>query len=361
MGLRCSAGADLAPALAWRLTALLLLAALAGCVAPPRPRRGHATHAYPPAVVPAEPPAKVAKSTALIAQIPRASELPGLVGVMQRHTVAPNETLLTIARDGGLGFRELRDANPRIDEWEPRPGTDLVVPSRFILPRSGYRGLVANLAEMRLYLFPLDAEPGMRVPVLTWPIGIGAEFAQSPIGSFTVKSKDTHPTWVVPDSIYRKMEHPRHVVPPGPDNPLGEYRIRTSIDVYAIHGTNDPWTVGRLTTHGCIRLYPEDIANLYRLVDRGFPGEFVYEPVKLGERKGRIYIEVHRDVYQRAGDLEAHAFDEVARAGLTDRVDVTRVRAAVKARTGIPEDVTLQTAGPDLPDGGTLQAGADVR
>ena len=340
------------------LTAVIFLTMLTSCVAPPRqPRHRHVPGTQTYATRRAEPAAKVAKATVLMAQIPREGELSGLVGSMQRHTVAPDETLLTIARAGGLGFRELRDANPRIDEWAPRPGTNLVVPSRFILPRSGYRGLVANLAEMRLYLFPLDAEPGMRVPILTWPIGIGAEFAQSPIGSFTVKSKDANPTWVVPDSIYSKMERPQHVVPPGPDNPLGEYRIRTSIDVYAIHGTNDPWTVGRLTTHGCIRLYPEDIADLYRLVGPGFPGEFVYEPVKLGQSKGRIYIEVHRDVYQREPDLEEEALDQLSRAGLTSRVDLARVRAAAKARTGIPEDVTIQTAEPEAPADGTRQAG----
>jgi len=287
------------------------------------------------------PPAPIVKLNAVPVRVPGDAEIPGVYGKLQRHRVAPGENLLAIARAGGLGFRELRDANPRIDEWEPKPGAELLVPSRFILPRaSTYRGLVINLAEMRLYLFPVDTEPGQRVPVLTWPIGIGAEFAQSPIGPFTVKAKDTNPTWVVPDSIYRTMERPRRVVPPGPDNPLGDYRIRTSLDVYAIHGTNDPWTVGRLTTHGCIRLYPEDIAYLYPLVDRGVPGEFLYQPVKVGEENGRIYLEVHRDVYQKLPDLEADALAEIARAGLAGRVDVARVRAVAHARAGVPEDVT---------------------
>ena len=108
---------------------------------------------------------------------------------------------------------------------------------------------------------------------LTWPIGIGAEEVPSPVGPFTVRSKDVNPTWVVPESILRTMTNPRRVVPPGPDKPLGDYRIRLSIETYAIHGTNDPWTVGRLTTHGCIRLYPEDIADLFQLVAPGTPGE----------------------------------------------------------------------------------------
>lgn len=161
---------------------------------------------------------------------------------------------------------------------------------------------------------------------------------------FRVKSKDENPTWVVPDSIYRKMEEPKRVVPPGPDNPLGDYRIRLDFDLYAIHGTNDPWTVGRLTTHGCVRLYPEDIRNLYPMVDRGFPGEFVYQPVKLGERKGRVFVEVHQDVYQVFSDLQAHAQTVVTQAHLVDRIDPDRLALAVKQQLGIPIDITRETA-----------------
>src|SRR6185295_7890295 len=111
------------------------------------------------------------------------------------------------------------------------------------------------------------------------------------------------------------------VVPAGPDNPLGAYRIRLSKGLYSIHGTNDPWSIGRLTTHGCIRLYPEDIEVLYHLIDAGMPGELVYEPVKLGEQDGRIYVEVHDDVYRRVGDLERYALAQVEKAGVAGRID----------------------------------------
>src|SRR5262249_8319636 len=109
---------------------------------------------------------------------------------------------------------------------------------------------------------------------------------------------------------------------------------------YSIHGTDDPWSIGRLTTHGCIRLYPEDIETLYPLVKPGMPGELVYEPVKLGEESGRVYVEVHDDVYRRIPNLEQHAFAEVRKANLTDRVDPELLRAAVRAKSGIPVDVT---------------------
>lgn len=281
------------------------------------------------------------KVTRLTARIPVGDEAPGLVGALQRHRVAENETLLDIGRASGVGFRALRAANPVLRQYVPRPGTEVVVPTRFVLPRSTYRGLVVNVAEMRLYRFPADARPGERVAIQTWPVGIGAEVAQSPMGGFRITTKDEHPTWVVPDSIYDEMDEPRRrVVPPGPDNPLGDYRIRTSIELVAFHGTNDPWTVGRPTTHGCIRLYPEDIARLYDEVRAGEPGEFVYEPVKVGRADGRIWIEVHPDVYGRFPDLERHAVDELARAGVLSGVDRRRVRAALSDMRGVPEDVT---------------------
>jgi L,D-transpeptidase ErfK/SrfK len=319
------------------LAAVLAVALLAGCVAPPhhRPARARSTGLV---TSPAHTPLR--KISAVTTHLRRPSELPQLVGELQHYRVAPGETLLDIARQGGVGFRKLRDANPTIDEWEPRSGTELVVPSRWILPRTTARGLVVNVPEMRLYMFPAEGQPGERVTILTWPVGIGAEEAPSPLGPFTVLSKDMYPTWVVPDSIRRTMEQPRKIVPPGPDNPLGNYRIRLSRALYAIHGTNDPWTVGRLTTHGCIRLYPEDIATLYSLVERGTPGEFLYQPVKLGERAGRIYVEVHQDVYRIFSDLERHAFAEVAAEGLTPEVDPQRLRAAVRGKTGVPVDVS---------------------
>jgi L,D-transpeptidase ErfK/SrfK len=324
-----------------------VVAALAsGCVAPQQrlAKKGQPVAAGPALDLPAATDT-ITKVTAFTAYVPRESEVPGVVGQLGRYRVAVGQNLLDIARAGDLGFRELRDANPKIDEWEPKAGVELTIPTRRILPRPNrYQGLVINIPEFRLYMFPLDTQLGERAPIMTWPVGIGAEYAQSPVIAFRVKSKDEKPTWVVPDSIYRKMEDPKRVVPPGPDNPLGDYRIRLDFDLFAIHGTNDPWTVGRLTTHGCVRLYPEDIEYLYPMVDRGFPGEFVYQPVKIGERKGRIFVEVHQDVYQMFEDLQSHARTVVAQARLDDRVDPERLQLAVKQQLGIPIDVTRETA-----------------
>ena len=286
------------------------------------------------------PPAESEKITAALARVPASGELPGLVGHVQYHRVLEGETLLDVARDAGLGFNEVREANPAIDEWVPPLGAEVVVPSRWILPRSRYRGLVVNIPEMRLYVFPTDTHPGELVSLRTWAVGIGTEDAPSPIGPFTIRSKDANPTWIVPDSILRTMDNPRRVVPPGPDNPMGAYRIRLSHGAYAIHGTNDPWSIGRLTTHGCIRLYPEDLEVLYPRVDPGMPGELVYQPVKIGVRNERVYVEVHADVYGRIRDFDGYARAEVKKAGVEPRIDLDRFRAAVKAKRGVPVDIT---------------------
>lgn len=291
------------------------------------------------------PPSLPQKITATSVRVPRTGELPGIIGRIQHRRVARQETLLDVARDADLGFTEVRDANPGINEWVPPASTDVVVPTRWILPRSRYRGLVVNVPEMRLYMFPVDAKPGQQVPLLTWPVGIGVEEAPSPQGTFTVRDKDANPTWIVPADILRTMDKPQRVVPPGPENPLGAYRIRLSKGLYSIHGTNDPWSIGRLTTHGCIRLYPEDIEALYPLVQRGMPGELVYQPVKLGEDGGRVYVEVHDDVYRRIPSLDRHAVAEVRKAGLTARVDPVLLAAAVRAKTGVPTDVTAVSPG----------------
>jgi len=295
---------------------------------------------------PPAPPPVPQKVTAATVRVPRLGELPGLVGKMQHHKVANQETLLDVARDADLGFRELRDANPGVDEWVPPPATDVTVPTRWILPRSRFRGLVVNVPEMRLYMFPVDARPGQQVSLLTWPVGIGVEEAQSPEGPFTVRSKDANPTWIVPADIQRTMDSPQKVVPPGPENPLGAYRIRLSKGLYSIHGTNDPWSIGRLTTHGCIRLYPEDIETLYPLVRPGMPGELVYQPVKLGEDGGRVFVEVHDDVYRRIPNFERYAQAEVRKAKLTARVDPDLFNAALRAKSGVPTDVTRGAAAP---------------
>lgn len=309
---------------------LLLVIALSGCVAAKRQ----------PSIPTPAPPPPLEKITELRVRVPRRGELPPVAGKVQRYRIAPKDTLLDVARNAGLGFQEVKDANRSVDEWIPPPGQEVVVPTRWILPRTAAHGIVINIPEMRMFMFPMHTRPGEEVVVRTWAVAIGSDDTPSPVGPFTVTAKDKNPTWHVPDDIYRTMEHPRHVVPAGPDNPMGEYRIRLSKGLYSIHGTDTPWAIGRETTHGCIRLYPEDIGVLYALIKPATCGELVYEPVKLGEVDGHLYIEVHDDVYRRVGNLEREAFRVVRAAHVDARVDPDRLRAAARERLGIPVDVT---------------------
>jgi L,D-transpeptidase ErfK/SrfK len=292
---------------------------------------------------PAPPPPPLEKISAVQTRLPPRGGLPPLIGRAQRYRIAPKDTLLDVARNAGIGFNEVKDANRAVDEWIPPPGTEVDVPTRWILPTTRQRGIVVNVPEMRLYLYPQHTRPGEPVLVRTWAVAIGDLDTPTPRGTFSVRSKDKNPTWYVPASIPRS-ERPRRVVPPGPDNPMGEYRIRLSRGLYAIHGTDTPWAIGRLTTRGCIRLYPEDIGELYALVEPRMRGEFVYEPIKLGEQDGRIFVEVHEDLYRRFRNLEQEAVRLVRAARLTARVDPDLLRAAVRQRDGIPVDVTRAVA-----------------
>ncbi|MGD9764123.1 MAG: L,D-transpeptidase family protein [Candidatus Binatia bacterium] len=289
---------------------------------------------------PAEPElAPLTKITAVEIRVPTKHELPPVIGHMQRYRIAPKDTLLDVGRNAGLGFNEVKDANREYDEWIPPVGQEVEVPTQWILPRSSGRGLVINVPEMRLYMFPQNAKPGELVLLRTWAVAIGENHTPTPGGAFTISSKDKNPTWYVPDSIPHS-ERPKRVVPPGPDNPMGEYRIRLSRGLYSIHGTDTPWAIGRQTTHGCIRLYPEDIDDLYELVQPKMRGQFVYEPIKFGEQNGRIYVEVHSDPYRRYRSLEKEAFRLAKAQRISDRIDADLLRFAVIARRGVPVDIT---------------------
>lgn len=218
------------------------------------------------------------------------------------------DTLLDIARQFDLGYRDITDANPDVDAWLPGENTRVVIPTRFILPDGPRRGIVINIAEMRLYYY-LDPTKEGRQQVVTHPIGIGREGWATPLGKARITQKVKDPSWTPPESI--RKEHaemgdplPR-VVPAGPDNPLGAYAMRLSMPGYLLHGTNKPYGVGLRVSHGCIRLFPEDIEHLFGITPSNTPVEIVYQPHKAGLRKGQLYLEAHRtqkDVDGREGN-----------------------------------------------------------
>jgi L,D-transpeptidase ErfK/SrfK len=256
-----------------------------------------------------------------------------VIGTMQDYVIKKEDTLLDIARDFDLGYQDVALFYPRIDPWLPPQGEQISLPTMWVLPPVMKKGIVINVPELRLYLF----SPRNKT-VKTYPIGIGVLDAPTPFGRFTIMEKTKDPTWNIPPSL--QEEYGRQSMPPGPDNPLGEYRLRLSSGDYGIHGTNAPLGIGRLVSHGCIRLYPEDIKELFALVPVGTPVEIIYEPVKIGFKEGRIFVEVHPDIYQEITDLFIYTARKLFVARLWEDVDVNLLAQAIEEHTGAPVDIT---------------------
>ena len=222
-----------------------------------------------------------------------------VVGAITTIKARADDTLIEIARRHGLGYQDIVRANPDVDTWLPGEGTEVVLPTRYVLPPGQRRGLILNLPEYRLYYFP-QPEAGKPAIVMTYPISIGRMDWETPLGRTSVISKVRNPAWYPPASV--RAEHaadgdplPR-IVPPGPDNPLGKYAMRLGLPGYLIHGTNRPAGVGMRVTHGCIRLFPEDIGFLFGQVDLNTPVRIINEPVKIGWNGDELVIEVHQSL-----------------------------------------------------------------
>ena len=219
-----------------------------------------------------------------------------VVGEPQVVFTREQDTLSDLAREYGLGYDEIVRANPGIDPWLPGENTPIVLPTQYVLPRAPKEGVVLNIATKRLFYFPTAAE-GEQQQVLTYPIGIGRVGWETPLGATRVVSKAKDPSWWVPASVRR--EHAElgdplpPVVPPGPDNPLGTRVLKLEMPGYLIHGTNQPYGVGMRVSHGCVRLYPENIEFLYALVSVGEPVMIVNEPYQIGRQNGVLYFEAH--------------------------------------------------------------------
>jgi len=259
-----------------------------------------------------------------------------VIGTINHYTVKKGETLMEIARAFGLGFNEIADANRSVDPFIPSPGALVSIPLLWVLPDAPRdKGIVINLSEMRLFFY--HGRDGSSVT--TFPIGIGAEGSDTPAGRFTVIQKKANPVWTVPLAIRREKPHLPASVPPGPDNPLGSHAMRLSLGSILIHGTNKPWGVGRRVSHGCIRLYPEDITRLYQLVPVGARVTITRQPVKLGVENGRVFIEVHK-----GGDVDnpREAVRLIRARKLLLRIDPAGLFTALREKTGIPTDITLR-------------------
>jgi L,D-transpeptidase ErfK/SrfK len=219
-----------------------------------------------------------------------------VIGTVSAITARYEDTLVDIARRHGLGYYDLVRANPGVDVWVPGEGTQVVLPTRFVLPPGPREGVVLNLAEYRMYYYP-QPEPGEQAVVMTYPISIGRMDWETPLGVTRVIAKAVNPTWYPPQSVRKEHEEQGRplpsVVPPGPDNPLGAFAMRLGLPGYLIHGTNRPAGVGMRVTHGCIRMFPEDIEFLFPKIDVKTPVRIVNMPVKIGWFGDELVLESH--------------------------------------------------------------------
>lgn len=262
-----------------------------------------------------------------------------VIGYVQTYEVKDSESLIEIARKFDLGYNEIVAANPALDPFVPGNGVSVEIPTSWILPDVlPYKGIVINLSEMRLfYFFNLM---GSQL-VMTFPIGIGSEGNDTPVGNFRVIEKTINPSWYVPESIRKEKPYLPKVVPSGPSNPLGSHALRLSLGNILIHGTNKPWGVGRKVSHGCIRLYPEDIPRLFQLASNGAKVTIVRQPIKVGMKGSRVFIEViddpevNRDYFHEAVEL-------LRKKNLFDGISMEKLYKALNDRTGIPLDISDQ-------------------
>ncbi len=261
------------------------------------------------------------------------------------------DTLYDLARQYGVGSEEITRANPGVDPWLPGAGTSIVIPGRRILPPSPRDGIVVNIPEHRLYYYP-RARHGKRV-VVTYPVSIGRMDWKTPLGETHVIQKIVHPFWYPPESI--RKEHAQNgdplpkVIPPGPDNPLGDFAMRLDVRPgdYLIHGTNNPLAVGMPVTHGCIRMYPEDVAALFPTVPVGTKVYLINDPVKVAYVDGELLLEVHPPVDDQGQTIapQLAQFEQLldqALGNTTAAIDWDYAVETLKAASGIPATVGLE-------------------
>jgi len=272
---------------------------------------------------------------------PEQSVVGGLYAIRLRE----GDTLPDVARHYGLGYEDIVLANPGVDPWVPPAGSRILLPLSHILPDAPREGIVLNLANMRLYYFPADEGDGQ---IHTYPVGIGREGWETPTGIARITKKKKNPSWVPPASIRKEQAKegnplPR-VVPPGPENPLGDYALRLSMPGYLIHGTNKPYGVGMQVSHGCVRLYPEDIEVLFNRISVGNSVRIVDQPYLGGWYSGQLYLEAHAPMKGREKEAERMKKNLLARLDEEARergvvIDRTRMDEVLQRQSGIPEPV----------------------
>ncbi|MAX31623.1 MAG: hypothetical protein CME72_00950 [Halomonadaceae bacterium] len=282
-------------------------------------------------------------------------ETGNVIGDTYRVTVKDQkETLLDIARQNNLGYREIVRANPDVSLWIPGEGTEVSIPGRFILPDAERTGIVINIAELRLYYYP-EVGDGETPRVETYPIGIGREGFDTPLGVTETTMNIKNPAWYPPESVQREArergEEAPSVVPPGPDNPLGDHAIILGFDGYLIHGTNQPDGIGMRASRGCIRMFPEDIESIFDRIPAGTQVQIVNQPIKIGLDGGRPLVQVFPPLGEEEHDMSSLA-DTLTRLDQLGSEDMTfdygQLESLLDASSG--RIVALSSAPADEPE-----------
>lgn len=281
-------------------------------------------------------------ASALSFALPKAGDM--VIGKTQVGMSLQGETFSDVAKRFDVGYFEMREANPNLDpDEEIEAGTYFSIPTQYVLPDAPHKGIVINLAELRLYYYDKENNE-----VVTEPIGIGREGWETPMGKTSIVEKRAQPTWYAPESIRKARAKEGvfipHIIKPGPDNPLGPYAMRFSWRTYLMHGTNDPNGVGRRTSSGCIRLYNEDITSLFKLVKVGTPVMIVDQPYKAGWLDGNLYLEAHLPLQENRHAQEHHYYGMVqalvnATVDNPAEIQWTNAEKVALALSGVPEVV----------------------
>jgi L,D-transpeptidase ErfK/SrfK len=269
----------------------------------------------------------------------RVSQTDSVIGTPFYVKSSAELTLLDIGRHYGSGYDEMKQSNPNVDMWVPGDGKDVLVPDFHVLPDSPREGLVMNLAEKRMYFFRSPTE------VEVFSVGIGRNDWETPVGTYSIIQKIKDPTWTPPASIRKEHEEAGDplpaVVPAGPDNPLGAYAMRLSNPSYLIHGTNKPWGVGMPVSHGCTRMYPEDIEALFPKVEKGTTVRIIDQPYKVGWLGDQLFLEVNLGEGQSPKAARQVIPTEIAKADGVD-IDWDAVSKTLQDNSGLPRLVGVR-------------------
>jgi len=271
-----------------------------------------------------------------------------MVGTIASVNTHENDTLSDIARHFGLGYNDISKANPTIAPWTPEPDSRVLLPLQFILPDAPHKGIILNLANMRLFYYP-KKQPDK---VFTYPVGIGRQGWNTPMGLTSIVAKKANPSWIVPESIHQehtqKGDSLPKVVAAGPDNPLGLYAMRLGFPGYLIHGTNKPYGIGMQISHGCVQLYPENIEVLFKKASVGMPVRIIHQPYLTAWHQDMLYLEANEPLPKWTKDkslLKKQLLKQLRQISAKENVSIDwkKVDRIIQRSDGIPTPILAQS------------------